>query len=149
MDIYKWYMVARMCYLRRIPLVPQIIKAAIRVLWGGVIPYQAQIGKGTILEYQALGLVIHKRAVIGECCHIGQGVTIGGTSGKEGVPVIGDRVFIGCNAVVLGDITIGDEVTVGAGAVVTKSIPANCVVAGIPAKIVKKNAPAYPGLANE
>ena len=91
-----------------------------------------------MLGYQALGMVIHKRAVIGEHCRIGQNVTIGGTGGKEGVPVIGNRVFIGCNAVVLGPITVGDESTIGAGAVVTKDVPANCVVAGVPARIVKK-----------
>lgn len=136
----------RRLYERHVPVLPQLIKGAIRVLWGGVVPYQCRIGEGTVLGYQALGVVIHKRAVIGKHCHVGQNVTIGGTSGKEGVPVIGDRVFIGCNAVVLGPITVGDEATIGAGAVVTRDVPANCVVAGVPAKIVKENAPVYPGL---
>ena len=49
-----------------------------------------------MLGYRALGMVIHKHAVIGDHCHIGQNVTIGGMSGKEGMPVIGNRVFIGC-----------------------------------------------------
>ena len=62
----------------------------------GVIPYQCQIGEGTVLGYRALGMVIHKHAIIGDHCHIGQNVTIGGMSGKEGMPVIGNRVFIGC-----------------------------------------------------
>lgn len=137
MDVYKWYRAERRLYERHVPVLPQLIKGAIRILRGGI-PYQCQIGEGTVLGYQALGMVIHKRAVIGEHCHIGQNVTIGGTGGKEGVPVIGNRVFIGCNAVVLGPITVGDESTIGAGAVVTKDVPANCVVAGVPARIVKK-----------
>lgn len=58
-----------------------------------MVPYQAEIGKGTVLAYRALGIVIHKRAIIGKHCRIGQNVTIGGTSGKAGVSVIGDRVY--------------------------------------------------------
>lgn len=53
------------------------------------------------------------------------------------MPAIGNRVFIGCNAVVLGPITVGDESTIVAGAVVTKDVPANHVVAGVLARIVK------------
>lgn len=56
--------------------------------------------------------------------------------------MIGNRVFVGCNAVALGPITVGDESKIGAGAVVAKDVPANCVVAGVPARIVKKR----PGL---
>ncbi|NYE21027.1 acyltransferase [Microbacterium immunditiarum] len=49
---------------------------------------------------------------------------------------IGDRVFIGANAVVNMGVTIGDEAVVGAGAVVTKDVPPRTVVAGVPARIV-------------
>lgn len=47
---------------------------------------------------------------------------------------IGDRVFVGANAVVLMGVTIGDEAVVGAGAVVTTDVPARTVVAGVPAR---------------
>lgn len=47
---------------------------------------------------------------------------------------IGDRVFIGANAVVLMGVTIGDQAVVGAGAVVTRDVPARTVVAGVPAR---------------
>ena len=50
--------------------------------------------------------------------------------------VIGDRVFIGANAVVNMGVTIGDESVIGAGAVVTKDVPPRSVVAGVPARIV-------------
>jgi serine acetyltransferase len=50
--------------------------------------------------------------------------------------VIGDRVFIGANAVINMGVTIGDEAVVGAGAVVTADVPARTVVAGVPARIV-------------
>ena len=51
--------------------------------------------------------------------------------------VIGDDVWIGANAVILPGVTIGRHVVVAAGAVVTKDVPDNCVVGGIPAKILK------------
>lgn len=67
------------------------------------------------------------------CRHL---TTIGKGEGKR--PVIGDNVTLGANVTVIGDITIGNNVLIGAGSVVVKSIPDNCVVAGVPAKIIKK-----------
>ena len=51
---------------------------------------------------------------------------------------IGENVWIGGNACILPGVTIGDNVVIGAGSVVTKDIPANCVAAGNPARIIKK-----------
>lgn len=86
---------------------------------------------------------------IGRGCDISSGVHIythstarRAVSGRafneiERAPVtIGDRVFIGANAVVNMGVTIGDEAVVGAGAVVTKDVPARTVVAGVPARRV-------------
>ena len=70
---------------------------------------------------------------------IGTQVTVGGKSGHFEVPVIGDNVYLATGAKILGPIKIGNNVTVGANAVVIKDVPDNCVVAGIPAKIIKKN----------
>ncbi len=84
-------------------------------------------------------MVVHARAVIGKNCMIGQCVTIGGKSGQYEVPVIGDNVEINAGARVLGPIHIGDNVIIGANAVVVKDVPSNCVVAGVPAKIIKSN----------
>lgn len=50
--------------------------------------------------------------------------------------VIGDNVFIGHGAIVLRDVTIGSNVVVAAGSVVVKDIPDNCVVGGVPAKVI-------------
>jgi acetyltransferase-like isoleucine patch superfamily enzyme len=52
---------------------------------------------------------------------------------------IGDRCFIGMNAIILPGVKIGNEVVVGAGAVVTKNVPDNCIVGGNPATIIKEN----------
>ena len=92
--------------------------------------------------------ILHKSGSVitpfsaGENLTVGQGVTIGTNksrdyeSGRHN-PVIGKNVHISTNAVVIGGITIGDNVTVGAGSVVNKDVPSNCVVAGVPAKIIK------------
>src|SRR5438477_1526329 len=50
---------------------------------------------------------------------------------------ISDNVWIGMNAIILKGVTIGENSVVAAGAVVTKSVPANCIVAGNPAAVVK------------
>ena len=137
MNVYKWYKAERKLYLHHIPLLPMLIKGAIRILWGGVIPYQAEIGEGTILGYQALGIVIHKRCVIGKNCHISQNVTMGGTSEIYEVPVLGDNVTVGAGANIIGPVHVGNNAVIGAGAVVVSDIPDNAVAVGVPAKVVK------------
>lgn len=52
---------------------------------------------------------------------------------------IGNNCFIGTKAVILPGVRIGNEVVVAAGAVVTKDVPSNCIVAGNPARIIRKN----------
>ena len=51
---------------------------------------------------------------------------------------IGNKCFIGANAIILPGINIGDEVIIGSGSVVTRDVPSNCIVAGNPAKIIKQ-----------
>ena len=58
---------------------------------------------------------------------------------KEGVVRIGNKVWIATNALILPGVTIGDGAIVAAGAVVTKDVPAKCMVAGVPARIIKEN----------
>lgn len=62
-----------------------------------------------------------------------------GYNGQGDPPVIGDNVMITCGAKVLGQIHVGNHVTIGANAVVIRDVPDNCVVGGVPAKILKQN----------
>ena len=56
-----------------------------------------------------------------------------------GAPVIGDNVFIGAGAKIMGKITIGDHVKIGANAVIVRDVPSNCTVVGVPGVVVKRN----------
>ena len=53
--------------------------------------------------------------------------------------IIGDNCYIGLGAKIFGSVKIGNNVIIGANSVVTKDIPDNCVVGGIPAKVIKQN----------
>jgi serine O-acetyltransferase len=75
---------------------------------------------------------------IGKNCSVNQLVVIGWTDRSRG-PILGDNVSVKAGAKILGPITIGNNVTVGANAVVTKDVPPNCVVAGVPARIIRRN----------
>jgi serine O-acetyltransferase len=138
-SVYLLYKISNILYKRKIPVIPWLIKSFIRIVFSAVIPYSAEIGKNTVIAYCGLGTVIHWGAKIGENCIIQSGVTIGGTSHKTIRPIIGNNVLIGTGAKIIGAVKIGDNVVVGANAVVVKDIPSNCVVAGVPAKIIKEN----------
>lgn len=107
------------------------------VLFNSSLPPTAKIGEGTKLAYGGIGVVIHARAVIGRNCILGQNITIGGKSGWYEVPIIGDNVHISAGARVLGPVRVGNNVIIGANAVVIKDVPDNCIVAGVPAKIIR------------
>jgi len=98
----------------------------------------ATIGKNLFIDHGS-GVVIGETTIIGDNCTIYQGVTLGGTGKETGKrhPTIGDNVFIGSGAKVLGNITIGNNVKIGANSVVLKDIPENSTAVGIPARIIK------------
>jgi len=97
----------------------------------------ATIGIGVMLDH-ATDITIGETAVIGDNCSLLHGVTLGGTGKEVGDrhPKIGNGVLLSVGAKVLGNITIGDEAKVAAGSVVLKDVPAQCTVAGVPAKQV-------------
>ena len=111
----------------------------LRVVYGCDIMPGTKIGDGTRFPHRGLGVVINKDCIIGSNCTIEKGVVIGGRSGNPIVPIIGDNVLIGCNAVVIGPVIISNGSQIGAGAVVVHDVPENSVAVGNPAKIIKTN----------
>lgn len=95
---------------------------------------KARIGHSFALPH-ATGVVIGDGAVIGNNVTLYQNVTIG--QKEEGsYPCIHDNVTVYAGAVIIGAVTIHEGAVIGANAVVTKDIPANCVAAGVPAKVI-------------
>ena len=131
------YRVGNALHRNNIPVLPKIANLLIRLVHNCAIYSETEIGKGSIFGYGGIGVVIHKRSVIGKNCVIGSGVTLGGKSNSENVPVIGDNCYIATGAKILGDVKVGNNCVVGANAVVVKDVPDNCVVAGVPAKVIK------------
>jgi serine O-acetyltransferase len=105
--------------------------------FGYDIPVDTKIGYGFYIGHFG-GVVISSNAIIGNNCNISQGITIGYSSrGKNvGHPTIGDNVYIGPNAVIIGNIIINNNVAIGANAVITKDCEENTVLAGVPAKVL-------------
>ena len=143
MNAIVGYRIARWFYLHKLGILAKLIRAFVYLIHNCYIPYTAEIGKDTKLGYKGIGVVIHSHAVIGEDCVIAQNVTIGGREGHDGVPHIGNHVFVGAGAAVLGGVKIGDHVTVGANAVVLQDIPDNCACVGVPARIISREGSSY------
>lgn len=97
-----------------------------------MIPSSVKIGEGLRLPHP-LGIVISAYAEIGDFCTIYHNVTIGANEHKnnyKNAPRIGNNVYIGANACLIGDIYIGDDSIIGANATVTKDVPAGSIIVG-------------------
>lgn len=97
----------------------------------------AVIGHRFFIDHGA-GVVIGETAVVGDDVTLYHGVTLGGTSWRQGRrhPSLGNGVLVGAGAKILGAINLGDNVRIGANSVVVDSIPANQTAVGMPARIV-------------
>ncbi len=100
----------------------------------------ATIGKGLFIDHGS-GVVIGETAIIGDCCTIYQGVTLGGTGKDTGKrhPTLGNNVMVGAGAKLLGNFTVGNNSKIASGAVVLGNVPENSTAVGIPARVVRKN----------
>ncbi|MHB8054118.1 MAG: 2,3,4,5-tetrahydropyridine-2,6-dicarboxylate N-acetyltransferase [Candidatus Aminicenantales bacterium] len=113
------------------------------IMMGAVVNIGAEVGAGTMID---MNVVLGARAIVGKNCHIGAGTVLAGVLEPPGrVPVvIEDNVLIGANAVVLEGVRVGRGSVVGAGAIVVADVPPGVVVAGSPARIIKKTADVAP-----
>lgn len=103
------------------------------IITGSDIHLHARIGERLSLPHPN-GVVVHGDAVIGDDCMIMQQVTIGQLA-DGGAPRLGNRVYVGAGAKVLGPIIIGDGARIGANSVVLIDVPAGVTAVGIPASL--------------
>ncbi len=132
-----FYRVASFLKRRKIPIIPKIFEGLTHFLFSSVIPGTAKIGKGTFCSHRGMAVVIHKNSVIGKDCVIGTSVVLGGRNDSApGGPVLGDRVYIGSGAKIIGAIKIGSDVKIGANSVVLNDVPDGATVVGIPGRVL-------------
>ena len=117
--------------------VGSILQLLIEMTTGILIEPRIDIGPGFYIGHFG-NIFVGGDTTIGKFCNISQENTLGfaGRGEKWGVPTIGDFVYIGPGAKLIGKIVIGDHVAIGANAVVTKDVPNNAVVVGIPGRII-------------
>lgn len=102
--------------------------------------YPNTLGPGVRFFHVGSFIHIGSNVKIGKNATILPGVVFGNkTQELKNQPInVGDNCYFGLDAKILGPVTIGNNVTVGANSVVTKDIPDNCVVGGVPAKIIRQ-----------
>ena len=131
------YRVAHWLWQQQRQSLALFLQNRISVEFGVDIHPAAQMGEGIMMDH-ANGIVIGETAVVGNNVSIMQGVTLGGTGKESGDrhPKVSDYVLLSAGAKILGNISIGECAKVAAGSVVLHDVPANCTVAGVPAKII-------------
>lgn len=104
------------------------------------ISFTTRIGKGLYLGH-AYNITINPGSVIGEFCNIHKGVTLGQENRgmRKGTPMIGNKVWIGVNATVVGNVTIGNDVLIAPNSFVNCDVPDHSIAFGNPCIIKPKD----------
>jgi serine O-acetyltransferase len=120
----------------------RIMNKRLTFKYGFQIPRATAMGKGLRISHFG-ALVVNYNAIIGENCYLSHNVTIGQipVGIKTGSPRIGNRVWIGPGAVLVGNIQVGDDVLVAPNSFVNMDVPERSIVIGNPAKIIRKDNP--------
>lgn len=128
----------------KVPLIPYLCEMISTTIWGVSIGRLVDIGQGLIIPHGQV--IINGIVNIGHGCSINPWVTIGLSGSRRwgfdrSGPTIGNNVYIGTGAKILGPVTIGDDVRIGANAVVIDDVPAGATVVGVPARVVQTEPP--------
>ncbi len=131
------YRVRTALHDRGVPVLPRLLYYASSFLYGVRIDNHVVIEAGIYLP--------HGQVVLGGLTHIGRGcylapwVGIGLVPGSAVGPTIGNDVFVGVGARILGNLTVGNGARIGTNAVVLKDVPAGATAVGVPARIIEKS----------
>lgn len=117
-----------------------IFQKLVEITTGIMLPVGVEAGSGLYIGHFG-GIIINGGVCIGAECKISHGVTIGAKGAGRGsaVPTLGDQVYIGAGAVVIGDVHVGNRAIIGANAVVINDVPEGAIVGGVPARIIGQN----------
>jgi serine O-acetyltransferase len=97
---------------------------------------RASIGEGLYIAHTG-GVTISQQAVIGKNCDISHRVTIGASAmGREGSPVLGDNIYVGTGATLVGRIRIGSGAKIAANTLVIDDVPEGATIMGVPGRIL-------------
>ena len=135
----KWFRFSRFCFVRKkkiLGALARIIKNHYGDRYGFDFLYTVPMGKGYTISHNSGVIFMAKEA--GDNLIFRNFVVVGESFAGSGCPVIGNNITFGTGCKVLGPITIGDHVVIGANAVVTHDVPDHSVVAGVPAKVIRK-----------
>jgi serine O-acetyltransferase len=136
----NWLYTARPFILVRIPLkvISYLANKWCEVFMEMCIDPQATIGPGLYIGHIG-GVHINPQAVLGSNCDVAHRVTIGASAmGRQGCPVLGDDVYIGTGATLVGRIKIGNGAKISANTLVITNVPAGATVMGVPGRIIMR-----------
>lgn len=136
----NWLIVEKPFFLIRIPLkiLSLVANKFCEVFMEMCIDPSATIGEGLFIAHIG-GVHINPEAVIGKNCDIAHRVTIGASAmGRKGSPTIGDRVYIGTGATLIGKIKVGSGAKIAANTLVMTNVPEGATVMGVPGRIIMR-----------
>lgn len=136
----QWHRLSHWFWSHELKWIARFLSTISRWLTGIEIHPAVQIGRRFFIDH-GMGVVIGETAEIGDDCTLYHGVTLGGTSWKEGKrhPTLGNNVVVGAGAKVLGPICLHDGARIGSNAVVVKDVVAGETVIGVPGRVVQTN----------
>ena len=114
------------------------LEMAIRIVTGIRLDVEARIEPGLYICHHG-SIYVGPGVHLGRNCSLSQMVYLAAAGPDGAAPRIGERVYLGPGSKVLGGVRIGDGAAIGANAVVLNDVPANGVMAGVPARLVKRN----------
>lgn len=135
-NYFKYHEVRFLYHFRKNTILSKLFLRKIKIKFGLEINSK-NIGSGLYIGHP-YSITINPNATLGKNCNIHKGVTIGqeNRGKRKGTPNIGNSVWIGTNATIVGNIKIGDNVLIAPNSFVNFDVPSNSIVIGNPAKII-------------